>query len=82
MLLIALAIILVLVLVALTLPFWRKDPDPVSPFHHDDRTEELADLGIEREVLVRSIQELDVELEQGRLESDDYARLKATDERR
>ncbi len=82
MLLIALVIILVLVVVALTLPFWRKDPDPVAPFHHDDRTEELADLGVEREVLVRSIQELDVELEQGRLESDDYARLKATDERR
>ena len=82
MLLIPLAIILVLVIIALTLPFWRKDPDPVSPFHHDERTEELADLTIEREVLVRSIQELDVELEQGRLESEDYARLKATDERR
>jgi cytochrome c-type biogenesis protein CcmH len=82
MLLIAIIIILVLVIVALTSPFWRKDPDPVSPFHHDNRTEELADLAIEREVLVRSIQELDVELEQGRLESDDHIRLKATDERR
>jgi len=82
MLLIPIVIILVLVIVALTSPFWRKDPDPVSPFHLDDRIEELADLAIEREVLVRSIQELDVELEQGRLESDDYVRLKATDERR
>ena len=82
MLLIPCLIILVLVIVALTSPFWRKDPDPVSPFHHDDRTEELADLGIEREVLVRSIQELDVELAQGRLDADDYERLKATDERR
>ena len=82
MLLIPIVIILVLVIVALTSPFWRKDPDPVSPFHLDDRIEELADLGIEREVLVRSIQELDVEREQGRLEAEDYERLKATDERR
>ena len=82
MLLIPIAIILVLVVAALTSPFWRKDPDPVSPFHLDERTEEVADLGIEREVLVRSIQELDVELEQGRLEAEDYGRLKATDERR
>ena len=82
MLLVACIIILVLVVVALTLPFWRKDPDPVSPFHQDDRTEELADLGIEREVLARSIQDLDIELEQGRLEPEDHARLKATDEYR
>jgi len=82
MFLIACVIILVVVILTLTSPFWRKDPDPVSPFHHDYRTEELADLGIEREVLVRSIQELDVELAQGRLESDDFERLKATDERR
>ena len=82
MLLIACVIILLLVVAALTSPFWRKDPDPVSPFHLDERTEELADLGIEREVLVRSIQELDVEREQGRLEAEDFARLKATDERR
>lgn len=82
MLLIACLIILVLVVVALTLPFWRKDPDPVAPFHHDDRIQELADLSVEREVLVRSIQELDVELSQGRLEGHDYERLKATDEGR
>ena len=82
MLLVACLIILALVIVALTLPFWRKDSDPVSPFHGDELSQELADLEVEREVLVRSIQELDVELAQGRLESVDYERLKATDERR
>ena len=82
MLLIACITILVLVIVAIISPFWRKDPLPFSPFHNDDRTQELADLGVEREVLVRSLQELDLELEQGRMESQDYERLKATDERR
>ena len=37
---------------------------------------------MEREVLRQSLQELDVELAQGRLEPEDHARLKATDERR
>ena len=82
MLLIPVIIILILVLVAITLPFWRKDPDPFSPFHNDDRTQELADLIVEREVLVRSLQELDVELAQKRMEPADHARLKATDEHR
>lgn len=81
MLLAAMIIILGVVILALTFPFWRKDPHPVAPFHDDDRTQELADLGVEREVLVRSLQELDVELAQGRLEPKDYERLKATDER-
>ena len=82
MLLIPVIIILILVIVAVTLPFWRKDPNPFSPFHDDDRHQELADLAVEREVLVRSLQELDVELAQKRMEPDDYARLKATDEHR
>ena len=82
MLLIPCLIILVLVIVALTSPFWRKDPLQFSPFHNDDRNQELADLGVEREVLVRSLQELDMELAQGRMEPHDHARLKATDEHR
>ncbi|MGH7164088.1 MAG: tetratricopeptide repeat protein [Nitrospiraceae bacterium] len=47
-----------------------------------DHNQELADLTIEREVLVESLPELEVDLAQGRLAADDYARLKATDERR
>ena len=67
---------------AITSPFWKKDPHPFSPFHHDEQQQELADLFVEREVLIRSLQELDVELAQKRLEPEDHARLKATDEHR
>ena len=82
MLLIPVILILILVIVAITSPFWRKDPNPFSPFHLDDLNQEMADLTVEREVLVRSLQELDVELAQKRMEPDDHARLKATDEHR
>ncbi len=82
MLLIPVTIILILVLAAITLPFWRKDPNPFSPFHHNDRTQELADLSVERETLARSLHELEVELAQKRMEPVDHARLKATDEHR
>lgn len=81
-LLIALALLLGTVLIILTSPFWRKDPDPIPLDEHDALDQELADLSVEREVLVRSLHELDVELAQGRLERDDYERLKATDEHR
>ncbi len=82
MLLIPVSIILIIVLAAITLPFWRKDPNPFSPFHNNDQTQELADLSVERETLVRSLQELDVELAQKRMEQEDHTRLKATDEHR
>jgi len=73
MLLISVSIILILVLAAITSPFWRRDPNPFSPFHNNDRTQELADLSVERETLVRSLQELDVELAQTRMEPEDHA---------
>ncbi|WP_447969038.1 tetratricopeptide repeat protein [Nitrospira sp. M1] len=82
MLLIPVITILIFVILAITSPFWRKDPNPFSPFHNDDRQQELADLVVEREVLVRSLQELDVELAQKRMEPEDHARLKVTDEHR
>ncbi|RMH37403.1 MAG: tetratricopeptide repeat protein [Nitrospirae bacterium] len=82
LLLIALAVLLGTVIVILTSPFWRKDPDPIPLDEHDAVSQEIADLSVEREVLVQSLQELDVELAQGRLERDDYERLKATDEHR
>jgi len=75
-------IILGIVLFALTIPFWRKDPSPISFAHDDDRAQEQADLQVERETLARSLQELEMEITQGRMEQADYERLKATDERR
>ncbi len=81
--------ILVGVIAAISSPFWRKDP--TAPVGNNDRCsllweaeedQERADLSVEREVLLQSLQELDVELAQGRLEQEDYDRLKATDEQR
>lgn len=75
-------VILGIVLFSLTLPFWRRDPSPVSFGLDDDRAQEFADLQVERETVIRSLQELEMELAQGRLDQADYERLKATDERR
>lgn len=75
-------VILGIVLFSLTLPFWRRDPSPVSFGLDDDRAQEFADLQVERETVIRSLQELEMELAQGRMDQADYERLKATDERR
>ena len=77
-----LLVILAIVLFALTVPFCRKDPSPISFAQDDDRAQEQADLQVERETLARSLQELEMEVTQGRMERVDYERLKATDERR
>ena len=75
--------ILVGVIAAISSPFWRKDPSaPELISREAEEDQERADLSVEREVLLQSLQELDVELAQGRLEQEDYDRLKATDEQR
>ena len=75
--------ILVGVIAAISSPFWRKDPTaPELISREAEEDQEKADLSVEREVLLQSLQELDVELAQGRLEQEDYDRLKATDEQR
>ncbi|MGI9293825.1 MAG: hypothetical protein ACR2PS_07560, partial [Pseudomonadales bacterium] len=77
-----LLIILGIVLFALTLPFWRRDPSPISFGLDDNQEQEYADLQVERGVLNQSLQELEMERAQGRMELADYERLKATDEHR
>lgn len=77
-----LLIVLGIVLFALTLPFWRRDPSPISFGLDDDRAQEYADLQVERGVIAQSLQELEMERAQGRMELADYERLKATDEHR
>ena len=75
-------VLLALVVLVLSFPFWRKDLQPMPVGHDADENQEQADLSIEREVLAHSLNELEVELAQGRLAPRDHARLKATDERR
>ena len=75
--------ILIGVIAAISSPFWRKDPAASELISRDaEEDQERADLSVEREVLLQSLQELGVELAQGRLEQEDYDRLKATDEQR
>ncbi len=75
-------VVLGIVLFALTLPFWRRDPSPISFGFDDNQEQEYADLQVERGVLNQSLQELEMERAQGRMELADYERLKATDEHR
>ncbi len=75
--------ILIVVVAGIAAPFWRKDPTTPELINRDaEEDQERADLSVEREVLLQSLQELDVELAQGRLEPEDYEHLKATDEQR
>jgi len=76
-------VILIVVIAFISSPFWKKDPTTPELISQEAvEDQERADLSVEREVLRQSLQELDVELAQGRLEQEDYDRLKATDERR
>lgn len=75
-------VLLALVLTALALPFWRRDPEPIHFGYDADQDQEQVDLGIEREALIRSLKELEVEHGQEHLTDTDYSRLKTTDERR
>ena len=80
---VACGLILLIVMASIASPFWRRDPhDALVMDHKAEEDQELADLTVEREVLSQSLQELEVELAQARLEPEDYQRLKATDERR
>ena len=75
--------LLLVVVGAISSPFWRKDPTTPSFITQEAADDqERADLSVEREVLRRSLQELDDERDQARLDPEDYERLKATDERR
>ncbi len=75
--------ILIVVIAAVTSPFRRKDHATSGLTGRDaEEDQERADLFIERDVLRHSLRDLDIELAQGRLEREDYERLRATDERR
>jgi cytochrome c-type biogenesis protein CcmH len=77
-----LLIVISIVLFALTLPFWRRDPSPISFGRDDNQEQEYADLQVERGTLNQSLQELEMERAHHRMELADYERLKATDEHR
>ena len=82
MFVVAVALLLVCVLTILVVPVWRRDADSIPMGPEADQDQERVDLTIERETLVRSLHELEVEHGQGRLTDADFVRLKVTDERR
>jgi cytochrome c-type biogenesis protein CcmH len=82
MFVVAVALLLVCVVAILSVPVWRRNADPIPMGYEADQDQDRVDLTIERETLARSLHELEVEHGQGRLAETDFARLKATDERR
>ena len=78
----AVALLLACVFAILSVPVWRRNADQIPMGPEADQDQDRVDLTIERETLARSLHELEVEHGQGRLAEADFARLKATDERR
>ncbi len=78
----AIGLMLAIVIVALSYPFWGKTQTPMPVGHETSEDQERIDLEIEKQVILSSLSELDIDLAQGRLTQADYQRLKATDEHR
>lgn len=75
-------LILIAAVVVLAYPLWNKDAAPIPMGLDASIDQERIDLEIERQTLLNSLAELDLDLAQDRLTSSDYQRLKAVDENR
>ena len=75
-------ILLILALLILMLPVWMRDASPIPMGLEADENQQLIDLEIEKQTLLNSLAELDLDLSQGRLNPQDHQRLKAVDENR
>ena len=75
-------LILLAAVVVLAYPLWNKDAAPIPMGLDASIDQERIDLEIERQTLLNSLAELDLDFAQDRLTSSDYARLKAIDESR
>ncbi|MBI3609126.1 MAG: tetratricopeptide repeat protein [Nitrospirae bacterium] len=76
------AVILIVVMVLLAFPLWMTSSIPIPLGHEASLNQERIDLEIEKQTLLNSLAELDLDLAQGRLTPSDYQRLKAVDENR
>ncbi|HXC61408.1 MAG TPA: c-type cytochrome biogenesis protein CcmI, partial [Nitrospiria bacterium] len=79
---ITIGLMLAIVILVLSYPFWSKDQTPMPVGYDTSEAQERIDLDIEKEVILTSLAELDIDLAQGKLTQSDYQRLKATDEHR
>ena len=75
-------LILIAAVVVLAYPLWNKDAAPIPMGLDASIDQERIDLEIEKQTLLNSLAELDLDLAQDRLTSSDYQRLKAIDENR
>lgn len=75
-------LILIAVVAVLAYPLWIKDAAPIPMGLAASIDQERIDLEIERQTLLNSLAELDLDLAQDRLSPSDYQRLKAIDENR
>lgn len=79
---ILIGLMLAIVMLVLSHPFWSKNQASMPVGYDVSEDQERTDLEVERQILLNSLSELDVDLAQGGLAQTDYQRLKATDERR
>ncbi len=78
----AVGLMLAVVILCLVYPFLRKGEASIPVGHGALEDQERIDLEIERQRMLASLSELELEKVQGRLSPKDYGRLKATDEYR
>src|SRR2546427_9857354 len=79
---ITIGLMLAIVILVLSYPFWSKTQTPMPVGYDTSEAQERIDLEIEKQVILTSLSELDIDLAQGRLTQADYQRLKTTDEHR
>lgn len=75
-------LIVIVVIAVLAYPLWNRTSAPIPMGLEASADQERIDLEIEKQTLLNSLAELDLDLAQGRLTSPDYQRLKAVDESR
>ncbi len=80
--LIAAGLILVVVIIVLAYPLWNRTAAPIPMGLEASMDQERIDLEIEKQTLLNSLAELDLDLSQERLTPSDYQRLKDVDENR
>ncbi len=75
-------IILIVILTGagLLYPFWVRGTTLIPMGEHADRDQEKVDLEIEKQTLIQSLSDLDLEVAQGRHSEEDHKRLRAIEE--
>ena len=75
-------LILVVVIIVLAYPLWNRTATPIPMGLEASADQERIDLEIEKQTLLNSLAELDLDLSQERLTHSDFQRLKGIDEHR